>query len=198
VVGEVDPVILRHPVTHEKIRCREDLVPVAGALADGLADDVRDRDARRTADAALWPFSLVGRGATALGMALLFPPAGIVEPTLSPDARALYAEARDAYLAGRFEAARDLFLATALARDGLPPLPATWKACSVYYLALCDEALHRPDEAAEALRRFLTVTATPDEARYLDAERRLAQIAPGALPTCASREPLTLPRGGQP
>jgi hypothetical protein len=190
VMGDADPVLLRHPLTHEKIRCREDLAPLAATLTEALEDEVRDRHVRRVADVALGPFTLVGRAAALLGAGLVFPGVAIVSAALSPGRLALYTQAREGFLAGRFGAARDLFEAVLLGHDGLTVLPLPWIERSVYYLGLSDEALGRPREAGEALRRFLTTAATPDEERYRDAEQRLARIEPGALPACRSRADL--------
>ncbi len=187
VVGDADPVVLRHPVTHEKIRCREDLAPLAATLTAALEDGVSDEHVRRATEVGLGPFTVAGRGTTALAMGLLFPEVAILSASLSPDRRALYTQARESFLAGRLDVARDRFQAVLLARDGLTPLPQSWMDRSVYYLGLCDEALRRPGEAGEALHQFLTTAGAPDEERYRDAERRLAHLDPGAIPACLSR-----------
>jgi hypothetical protein len=193
VVGSGDEtVILRDPVTYEKIRCREDLERVAPAVAAAVEDEVHDRHARAVADGALAPLTLVGRAGATLGEGLLFPAAAITVAPLSPGRRERYVRARELFLAGRFDAARDAFMGVIVAQDGLTVLPQPWIEQTVYYLGVCDDKLHRTRDAAEELRRFLMASPTPDEERYRDAERRLARIEPGALATCRSQEPLAL------
>jgi hypothetical protein len=193
VVGSgAEPVILRDPVTYEKIRCREDLERVAPAVAAAVEDEVHDHHARAVADGALAPFTLVGRAATTLGVGFVFPGAAITQASQSPGRRDRYARARELFLAGRFDAARDAFMGVIVAQDGLTTLPQPWIEQTAYYLGVCDDTLHRTRDAAEELRRFLVLSSTSDEERYRDAERRLARIEPGALATCRSQEPLEL------
>lgn len=187
-----DPVILRDPVSFEKIRCREDLERFAPTLVEALEREVRDRHVRVAADAGLAPFTAVGYAGTLLGIGLLFPALAIITAGGHTE-RGLYAAARDAFLASRHHEARDLFLAAILGRQGVEALPRPWKELSLYYLGLSDEALHRDGEAAAALRRFVTTAEVKDEARYGDAERRLGRLDPGAIPACQSRADLTLP-----
>ena len=186
-------VILRDPITSEKIRCREDLERVARAVAAAAEDGLHDRHARRVADATFAPLTLFNRAAMMVGTGALFPAAAIVDVSVSANRRDLYLGARELFIAGRVDAAREQFLGVILAQDSvITPLPQPWIERSIYYLGVCDDALHRTREAGEELSRFLLTASTPDEERYLDAERRLARLDPAAVPACHSQAPFEM------
>ncbi|MFT3770383.1 MAG: hypothetical protein QM820_33565 [Minicystis sp.] len=190
VVGDDDdPVILRDPVTAEKIRCRADLERVAPALADSLEDAARDRHARTVSQVALGPFTLAGKAAGMVAAGLLYPVLKFDEIFASAQPRQIYVKAREAFLAKRFAEARALFL-TLIINKGhgdaiIDDLPPAFVEHSLYYVAVCDEALQRDEEAKEAFRQFLSMSAAPNEERYRDAEARLARLE--GKPGCASR-----------
>jgi hypothetical protein len=190
--GGGDPVILRDPVTGEKIRCREDLERVAPALAGALADEARDRRARAVAPMALGPLTAAGRAALMIGEGLWYPATEIDELVASPQPRQVYTAARAAFLSGRFGEARERFLVLVVDRGrgdaGVDDLPRALVEQSLYYLALCDEQLHLEDEARAAFHRFLSTSSVEDEARYRDAEARLARL--GVETRCGSRADL--------
>ena len=195
IAGDVDgdPVLLRDPLTSEKIRCREDLERVAPALADTLDDLAHDRHARTVSWATLGPFAFVGGAARMVATALWYPAFQFDEAFASPQPRRLYERAREAFLAKRFAEARDLFLSLVV-NEGhgdaqIDDLPRAFVEHSLYYLAVCDEALHQDEEAREALRRFLSMATAENEDRYRDAEARLARLGPVA--GCASRADFT-------
>lgn len=196
VVGNADddPVILRDPVTAEKIRCREDLERVAPALADSLEDVARDRHARTTSWVALGPFTVAGKAMGMVAAGLLYPVFQFDEIFASTQPRQLYAKAREAFLANRFAEARELFLALVISKGrgdaAIDDLPQAFVEHSLYYVALCDEALHRDEEAKEAFHRFLSMSSAKNEDRYRDAEARLARRDGTAA--CASRADFTL------
>src|SRR5262249_20915052 len=157
--GDADaPVILRDPVTSEKIRCREDLERVAPALEEAIEDEVHDRHARTVSAAALGPFTVAGTAAAMVGTGLWYPTLkfhGTATPTRQ---RQLYMKARDAFMARRFAEAREAFLALVINHGcgdaGIDDLPREFAERSLYYVGLSGEALHRDEEASEALRRF--------------------------------------------
>lgn len=195
VIGDIDddPVLLRDPVTSEKIRCREDLERVAPALADTLEDVSRDRHARVVSSVALGPFTLTGRALMMAAAGLVYPMNQLDEAFVSTQPRRLYAKARDAFMAHRFAEAREMFLAL-VANGGhgdavIDDLPPAYVEHSLYYVGLCDDLLHRDDEAREALRRFLVIASARNEDRYRDAEARLARL--DGKPGCASRADFT-------
>ncbi|APR86168.1 Hypothetical protein A7982_11517 [Minicystis rosea] len=197
VVGEGDDlVVLRDPITTEKIRCREDLARFAPAVADALEDDARDRHARRASAIGMGPFTAVGVGVRLAGDGLLFPLFQLDTLFASSQPRSVYIRARDAYVAGRFAEARDLFLILVVNQghgdSQIENLPRAWVDLSLYYFAVSSEATQRPDDAKVALRRFLAVSTTEGELLYRDAETRLARLEGKPAPACASRADLTL------
>lgn len=195
VMGEgPEPVVLRDPLTGEKLRCRDELERAAPALSDALDDVVHDRRGRLVARASLAPITAVGTAGTMLGRGLLSPAMGVSALVSSPQPRTLYERASAAFAAGRFEESRSLYQSLvigggrgeALCCD----LPRAWLDLSLYYLALSDEALHRDEEAAAAFAAFLNTATLRDEARYRDAEQRLARLR--AVPACTSRADFTM------
>lgn len=196
VIGDGDAaVLLRDPVTGEKIRCREDVERLAPALAGVLEDEARDRHARAVAPIAAGPFTLAGRAALMLGDGLLYPAFQFDELVASPQPRQVYTRARAAFLESRFAEARELFLLLLVEKGRgdvlIDDLPRPFLEHSLYYVAVCDETLHRDDEARAALRRFLTMSSTEDEVRYRDAEARLGRLEGAPASRCASRAALT-------
>lgn len=199
VGGEDDVVILRDPVTSQKIRCREDLLLRAPALADTLEDEARDRHARAVAPVALGPLTVAGYAAGAVALGLWLPVSAIDELFVSTQPRQLYEKARAAFQAQSFAEARELFLAL-VTNNGhgdaqIDDLPRAWVELSLYYLALSAEALHNDEEAREAFRRFVTMSSVKDEERYRDAEARLARLDDKAGSECASRADFTFAWG---
>jgi hypothetical protein len=195
VMGAGDAaVLLRDPVTGEKLRCREDVERLAPALAGMLEDEARDRHAAAVAPVAVGPFTLAGRAAQMMGDGLFFPAAKFDELVASPQPRQVYTRARAAFLEGRFAEARELFLVLLVEKGRgdamIDDLPRAFVEHSLYYLAVCDEALHRDEEARAALHAFLTRSTVEDEARYRDAEARLVRLGGAAAPACASRAEL--------
>ena len=196
VMGDGDAaVLLRDPVTGEKIRCREEVERLAPALAGVLEDEARDRHARAVAPVAAGPFTVAGRAALMLADGLLYPASQVDELVASPQPRQVYTRARAAFLAGRFAEARELFLLLLVEKGHgdaqIDDLPPAFVEHSLYYVAVCDEALHRDDEARAALHRFLTMSSTEDEVRYRDAEARLGRLGGAPVSRCASRAALT-------
>jgi hypothetical protein len=185
-------VILRDPLTAEKIRCREDLEHAAPALSAALDDVARDRSAHAAAEAILSPYTVVGRAAEMVADGLWYPAYQLDEIFASPQPRQIYAKARDAFVAGRYAEARGLFLVLVVNKGygdaAIDNLPRPWVELCLYYLALSDEALHLDAEARAALRRFLSASSLEDEARYRDADDRLARLGG---PRCASRADFT-------
>jgi hypothetical protein len=195
--GDEEPLVLRDPVTSEKIRCRDDLERVAPALVDVLDDETRDRNARRVAPIALGPISLAAYGAALLGIGLWYPAAAFGEGVASAPPGRVYDQARAAFLAGRYEVSRERFLTVVIERGrsdaDLDQLPVIFVEHSLYYLALSDEALHRDAEAEAAFRRFLTTSTRKNELRYRDAEARLARLEGPRAVRCGSRADYVLP-----
>ena len=192
VIGADDDVlVLRDPVSSEKIRCKNDLERAAPALAAALDDAVRDRHARKVAPIALAPITLTVGAAELLGLGLWSPAEAFAEGVAPPQPRGVYDAGRAAFLGGRFAEARDRFLVLAIVRPHggteIGALPESYYEHALYYLALADEALHQDAEARAALSRFLTTSTAKNELRYRDAEERLARLeGPGAV-RCASR-----------
>jgi hypothetical protein len=197
VVGADDDVlILRDPVTSEKIRCKDDLERAAPALAAALDDAARDRHARDVAPLALAPITGTGYAAALLGIGLWSPAEAFAEGVAPPQPHRVYEAGRAAYLAGRFAEAREHFLVLAIVRPKggieIGALPAIYYEHALYYLALSDEELHQDAEAKAALSRFLTTSNAKNEARYRDAEERLARLSGPSVPRCASRADVVL------
>jgi hypothetical protein len=103
-------VLLRDPVTSGKIRCREDLERVAPAVTAAAEDGLHNRHARQVAGATFAPLTLFTSASLMIGTGALFPAAAIVDVSVSANRRDLYLEARDLYIAGRADAAREHFL----------------------------------------------------------------------------------------
>jgi hypothetical protein len=144
---------------------------------------------------ALGPLTVVGHAAGMVGSGLLYPLLELDELFVSSQPRQVYRKARAAFMASRFAEARELFLAL-VANGGhgdaqIDDLPRAWVEHSLYYVALSAEALHRDEEAREALRRFLEMSSVKDEARYRDAEARLARLEGKPGSGCASRADFT-------
>lgn len=196
VIGDREhPEILRDPLTKEKLRCREDLGRVEPIVAGKLDDDAHDRSRANTSNAVFGPFYVVGHTLMGMGEVMLVPALKIHEIFASDQPRTIYKKGREAFLAGRFDQAREHFLVITIDRGwgdaAVDNLPRDWIDRSLYYLALSDEALHRDDEARAAFRQFLVTSSTEDAERYRDAELRLARLGDTSFPACASREDLT-------
>jgi tetratricopeptide (TPR) repeat protein len=167
--------LLRDPLTGEKLRCEEDVAAWRELHEDLAADLVADENAAIA--------TLVTTSAVFAPLAALYPAGALVlvEATLtadmiyddlsSDDATELFAKGILLHRRKRFARSAEL-VERALAKD--PSIGVTDKA--MLYLGLAYKELGREDRARTALALFLERAAVRDVEAYREAERALGEI----------------------
>lgn len=183
-------ILLRDPITGEKLRCREQLDPYLVPITREAATVLHDERAALTitlpvamAMPTTWAGSIFS---TYIGSPLMTPSLGLRALMSSPSADALYGRGKRAFDEKRFADAEGL-LERALAKGWDQHGEAQRSA---YLLGRLYEQDGRPGEASRALRAFVARSDVRDAEAYDDAERRLTALDPAALPPCRSQAPL--------
>jgi tetratricopeptide (TPR) repeat protein len=181
--------VLRDPLTDDKIRCREQLLPWLGGQGRATDATVRvENDVERSAFVLL-PLSIVASAGLMVGVVAIAP--GLIA---APSETAYYEKGVAAFQAGRYDDASNA-LETALM---MAPLAAGFRgrAYVLYYLGFAYEQERRDDLARRTLAAFVERAGVANERAYQDAEERLVRLG-GALPSkCESTEPVSFVWGG--
>ena len=192
-LGEADVtrrILLRDPITGEKLRCREQLDPYLVPITREAATVLHDERAALTVTlpvAMAMPTTWAGTiFSIYVGAPLMAPVEGLRQLMSSPSAGALYARGKRAFDQQRFADAESL-LERALAKGRDRPGDAQRAA---YLLGILYAQDGRSGDASRALRAFVARADVRAEAAYEDAEKRLAALEPAALTSCRSQAPL--------
>ncbi len=189
--------LLRDPVTERKIRCREELERAAPVLAEVLEARVHDDYWASASPLIMLPVTVVGESISYAGLGLVAIAAAPSAPFLSPNRRTLYLKAREAYMAHRYDEARELFQAVVAYADytgsEADATSRTLADISLYYLGLSDEQIGNQGRAKLAFRRLLEHASWHNEQAYGDAEARLLRLGEKPLSHCRSQEDFAFP-----
>jgi tetratricopeptide (TPR) repeat protein len=181
--------LLRDPLTDNKIRCREQLLVWLPAQARATDTLVRSEYDLNRSLVVMLPFTVIG--SAPLTSALIIAGAGLPFILVAevphfvadyPSASSLYRDGASAFRAGRYDEARKA-LETSIALD-----PARGRGSyALSYLGYAYEQMHEDELAREALTAFVERASVANAAAYQVAEDRLARLG-GALPACASTD----------
>jgi hypothetical protein len=185
--GGPEVLLLRDPLTDDKIRCREQLVGWLDAQARATDTEVRSNYDMNRSLVIMGPFTL----ATA---AVLMPVVVLGGLSLTPHLIAdypsehtYYEQGARAFAAGRYGEARQA-LETSISLDALF---RGRKAYALYYLGLAYEQEHQEELARRAFVAFVRRAMVADATAYSEAEARLARLG-AEVPGCESTAPVTL------
>lgn len=189
------PRVLVDPVTHDKLRCRDDVDRLKLVLGRAKASQVKMANAENWMIA--WPLTYVfGVPAQPLlfGFSLTAVPYYVVGPR---PPRGLYHDGLDAFRVADYRRASALFEEALLERepDDLlqyePRGDLGQRSRTLYYLGLAHEQLRENDRGVLALTRFTRHALRRDAEAYEVAEQRLARLG-SPVPACASEDPVIM------
>lgn len=170
--------VLRDPITLDKLRCRESLPPWMDAQGRGADVNVRLQGSVRNTGIAMSPFVVVGAVVGGALLAVGFAPYFLAHP---PSGDNWYDRGTAFFREGKYEDARSAFETSLSADAG----ERTLRSYALYYLGLSYEQLRQDDRAREALTTFVRRTAVANAAEFQAAEERLARLG-APIPSCES------------
>lgn len=178
-----DAIVLRDPITQQKIRCREHLEKWVDAYRRDAHDRLHDEAWEIASPIVMAPATVVAAAALDVLMISISVAELPYQIARSEDGAGVYERAETAFAAERWGEAARLF-ELALVRDD-----ALSTGLATYYVGIAYANQGRADEARLALTAFVERALVMEVTAYRNAERWLRWLdAP--IETCVSQEPL--------
>lgn len=178
-------VVLGHPLTGDKLRCREDLEPWLALQRAVASDDMHDENVAIGSIVALSPFAAAGSAIIILGIVVASPTFIPMAAGMSDGAYELYQDGAEHFAQAQYgEAAAHLQRAVIKSPEHIAAVTPAF-----YYLGVSYAKLERPTLATQAFQAFVKRSRYGNAEMYASAEAWLTYLGE-PVPACASTEPV--------